>query len=406
MSSTVSPQRARAARLAVSTLFLTNGIASASILPRLPAIKDGLGLSNAELGAAIAAMPLGGLIAGAFAGILIARFGSRRVGVLAGLLEAVALAALGFAPSWAALAGAYFVMGVFDTTMDTAMNAHAVGVERVYGRSIMQGLHGGWSAGCLIGGAVGAVAAAASMPVSVYLALIALANATAILATARGLLPTTIADAHEPDDLAAEMAIHPRNAGRLLRVLVPIAMLGILCVVVQTAGATWSAVYATDVLGLSAGIAATGYVLFAGSMTLSRIANDRLIDRLGRVRLLRIGAALSVVAVLAVMAAAPMGLPILAFAGFALIGLGTSACFPIMATVAGSLPGIRPAYGVAMTFWLVRFGLMVAPALVGAAADAVGLTAAMWIPVAGAVAILVFAPAMTGRRVARAEGPT
>jgi hypothetical protein len=39
------------ARIAVSTLFFASGMLISSYLPRLPEIRDGLGLTNAELGA-------------------------------------------------------------------------------------------------------------------------------------------------------------------------------------------------------------------------------------------------------------------------------------------------------------------------------------------------------------------
>ena len=44
--------------------------------------------------------------------------------------------------SWATLALAFLVMGMFDATMDAAMNAHSIGVQRLYGRSILQRFHG------------------------------------------------------------------------------------------------------------------------------------------------------------------------------------------------------------------------------------------------------------------------
>ena len=399
----VPAQRARAARLAVSVLFFANGAASASILPRLPAIKSGLGLTNAEVGAAVAALPLGGLIAGGLAGILIARFGSGRVAAIAGTLDVLALAALGLAPSWLALAAAYFVMGMFDATMDASMNTHGVGVERVYGRSILQGFHGSWSAGCMVAGAVGALAAWAAIPVDVHLSVVAVVLAAAVVAAARGLLPAAVADARDSIEGEAEIRIHPRNARHLLRVLLPVAMLGILCVVVQTAAATWSALFGTDVLGLAAGLAAVGYVLYAAAMTVSRMVNDRWVDGLGPTRFVRIGATVSVVALVAVIASAPLHAPLLAFAGFAGIGVGTSPMFPVMVATAGSRPGIPAGYGVALTSWMVRVGLIVAPALIGAAADVLGLAMALWIPTAAAVAIWLLAPRMTGNGIAPAR---
>ena len=397
MPSTASPQ-ARAARVAVSVLFFGNGAASASILPRLPAIKDGLGLSNAELGLAVAAMPLGGLIAGGLAGLLISRLGSGRVAAISGTADMLALAGLGLAPSFATLALAYFVMGMFDATMDASMNAHGVGVERVYGRSILHGFHGSWSAGCMVAGAVGAVAAGAGVPVSVHLSVVAVMLAATVAVTSRSLLPAAIADVRGRLDGEVDVRIHPRNAPHLLGVLVPVAMLGILCVVVQTAAATWSAVFGTEVLGLSAGLAAVGYVVYAAAMTVSRMVNDRWVDSVGPTRFVRIGALISIAAVLAVIASAPLNAPLLAWAGFAGIGIGTSPMFPVMVATAGRRPGIPSGYGVALTAWMVRVGLIAAPALIGAVADALGLTTAMWIPAIAAAAIFVVAPAMTGAR--------
>jgi fucose permease len=281
-------------------------------------------------------------------------------------------------------------------------------VERAYGRSILQGFHGAWSAGCMVAGAIGALAAGFGVPVSIHLAAVSVMLALAIVLTARGLLPAAIADVRARIEGEAEVRIHPRNAPHLLRVLVPVAMLGILTVAVQTAAATWSAVFGSDVLGLTAGLAAVGYVLYAAAMTISRMVNDRWVDGLGPTRFVRIGAVISFVALLAVIASAPLQAPLLAFAGFAGIGVGTSPMFPMMVAVAGSRPGIPSGYGVALTSWLVRIGLIISPALIGAAADAVGLTTALWIPAVATLAILVLAPAMTGgdaRRTAPMEVP-
>ncbi len=416
MTAAFEPPRARAARITVSVLFFANGAVAASILPRLPAIKEALGLSNAELGAAVAAMPVGGLIAGGLVGLLIARFGSGRVAAVAGTLCCLFLAVIGLAPSWLALAAAYFVLGMFDATMDASMNTQALELQGAYGRSILQGFHGTWSAGGMAAGAVGAVAAGVGVPVAIHLAVVAMALAAGVAVSSRSMLARGWAApvaAHVATGAAGETAgeapnqpdagsdaerIHPRNAGRLLRILVPIAMLGILTVVVQSAAATWSAVYVTDVLGQPAGVAATAFVLYIASMMVGRLTNDRWVDRFGAVAVVRIGAAIAAVGLVAVMASGPLAVAPLAFAGFAAIGLGSSPMFPVMVLAAGSRPGIPAGYGVALVSWMVRIGLIVAPALVGVAADAAGLGAAFGIPLVTAVVIGIVAPTMTGTR--------
>ena len=398
MSPPISPQCALAARVAVSAVFVANGVMSASILPRLPAIKDNLSLTNGELGAAVAALPVGGLLAGGLVGLFIARFGSGRVAITAGTLAAASLVAVGLASSWATLALAMLVLGMFDATMDASMNSHGIGLQRQHGRSILQGFHGMWSVGSMAAGAVGAVLAGAGMPVAVHLAIAAAVAAGIILASGARLLPRAVADA--PHDAAGEEPIRLSSAPRLLRVLLPIALLGILCVTVQGSAATWSAVYVNEVLGQPEGIAATAFVVYMGAMVLGRLTNDRWVDRWGATRVVRAGAVLCVLALLGVMAAAPLASVPLAFLGFGLVGLGSSPMFPVMIGTAGTRPGIPSGHGVALVAWLVRVGLIFSPAFIGAAADAWGLAAALAIPVVAGIVIALIAPVLTGGRLA------
>jgi MFS family permease len=404
MTAQVSAARARAARISVSFLFVANGAIAASVLPRLPAIRESLGLSLGDLGIAVAAGPVGGLIAGGLAGVLIARFGSGAVASVAGTIAALMLVGVGLAGSWAALAAAFFVMGMFDATMDAAMNAHGIGVQRRYGRSILQGFHGMWSVGSMIAGALGAVAAGLGVPVAVHLSVAGLVLAAGVVVGARTMLPAAVADEHPAHEAGLEpvsLAVAPR----LLRVLLPIALLGILCVVLQGSAATWSALYLSDVLLQPEGVAAAAYVLYMGAMVVGRMTNDRWVDRWGHARVVRAGAVLGVVGVLAVMASGPLSLPLLAFAGFAVIGLGSSPMFPVMIGVAGSRPGIPAGHGVALVAWMVRIGLVLAPAFVGVAADAFGLGVAFAIPLLAAVVIALAAHPLTGGAACRSPLP-
>ena len=409
MATPPAPARIRLARVAIGALFLANGALGAAVLPRLPAIRDALGLSNAELGAAVAAMPVGGLLIGGFVGVLIARFGSGRTAIIAGAAYAAGLAGLGLASSWVTLAGAFLVVGVFDATMDAAQNAHAIGLQRAYGRSIMHGFHGMWSIGGMAGGAVGAIAAAAGTTVTVHLAAVAATIAAVVLVASRWLLPKREVDgahvavlatgaAPAPDQAPAQVPIHPRNAPHLLLVLGPIAMLGILCVVLQGAAATWGAVYLADVLRTAAGTAALSFVVYMAAMSAGRLTNDRWIDRFGATTVVRAGSLIAAGGIAVVIAAGVIEQVPLAFAGFAAVGFGSSPMFPVLVTAAGTRPGIPAGHGVAIVSWLVRIGLVIAPALVGVAADAVGLVAAFLIPLAAAGVIAGVAPLLTAAR--------
>jgi hypothetical protein len=173
-------------------------------------------------------------------------------------------------------------------------------------------------------------------------------------------------------------------------------MLGILCIVLQSAAAIWSAVYLTEVIGLAAGIAGVGFVVYITAMAVGRLTNDRWIDRWGGTDVVRGGAVIAGAGVLTAMLAAPAGIPALAYLGFAAIGYGTASMFPVMVMAAGSRPGIPTGHAVAIVAWLVRIGLVIAPTMVGLAADEAGLAAAFVIPLAAAGAIVLFAVPLTG----------
>ena len=399
-AATEPSDRLRRARIAVSLLFLVNGAGWANILPRLPALREQLDLSNAALGAAIAAGPVGGIVAGMFVGVLVARFGSARVAVVCALGMMAMLGLTGVAPAWIVLVAVLFIGGASDATMDAAMNAHGVLVQRGYGRSILHGFHGWWSLGSLLGGATGAVMAALDVPLGLHLAVVATTLAILALLASRWTLGGREVDAAahvaslDPDALDdADPAGRARRLLRLVGVLAPIGLAGILGVVMEESSQTWNSVYLTDVLGATAGVAALGYVALSAAMTLGRLTNDRWIDRWGNVRVARGGAALAATGLATVFVSGTTGLIPLALAGFALVGIGVAPIFPAMVDAAGHRPWVRSADGIAIVSWLVRFAFFVAPVVIGIVSDAVGLRIALLLPLAAGLLAIVAASA-------------
>jgi fucose permease len=398
--STLDGRDARRARVAVSALFLVNGALLANVLPRLPALKAQLELTNTALGTAIAAMPVGGLLAGAAAGVLIVRYSSRRVTVGTGVAFGLLLGSIGLAPGWVALAAAFLVLGMLDAVMDSAMNAHGIAVQRSYGRSIMHGFHGWWSAGTPLGAGTGAVAAALEVPLVIHLAVVGLLLAGVSVAAMPLLLRDRGVDGAErgqPQSPAAgasvagaafAAALAPaRRAVRRLGILAPFALIGVLGVMIEDAAQTWSTIYLADVLGAGVGVAGLAVVLYTAGMTLGRLTNDRWIDRWGDVAVARSGALVATGGLLLVIAAGSWASVPLAAAGFGLVGVGTAPLFPVMISAAGSVPGVPAGQGVAVVAWLARGGFVIAPAMVGLAADAVGLGAALVIPLVAGLTV-------------------
>jgi MFS family permease len=386
------------ARAAVALLFLTNGALFANLLPRYPAIMDELRLSNAEFGLAVAAFPLGALIAGLASGALIRRFRSSRVAVAGTILTSAGILCAGMAPSWALLAAALFFAGAMDAVTDVAQNAHGLRVQRLYQRSIINSLHAVWSIGAVLGGLMGAAAAGLDLAPGIHLSISAAVFAALTLCCYRFLLPgpeTDDADAASADaaDGTAAPDLGPSSAARgaaakygVLGALVLIATAGAL---VEDAGSSWSAIYLSDSLGAATTLAGFGFVALTGAQFVGRLLGDRLVDRFGQRTVARAGGVIAAVGMGTALAVPSVPGTIL---GFAAAGLGVATLVPAAMHAADELPGLRPGTGLTMVSWLMRVGFLVSPPVVGAIADAVSLRAGLFVvPLAGLLVLVLSA---------------
>jgi MFS family permease len=376
----------RRARGAVAAFFVINAAAYANVVPRLPAIKADLGLSNTGLGTAVAAMPVGALLSGMAAGGLIARLGSGRLAAACGVGFGLVLPLFGIAPSWAALAGTFLALGLLDSLMDVSMNAHALRVQRGYGRSIVNAMHGLWSVGAVLGGVVGSAAAGAGIGLGAHLVTAGAMVVAASLAARRAILPGPD-DVERDDELVplahGEVGAARRGGGaRASGFAHRLAWLGVLVLLagmVEDAPSSWGAVLLRDELGASAGAAGLAFLAFQSAMTVGRLAGDRVVDRIGPVTAVRAGGATVAVGMSLGLL---VGEPPAVVAGFAVAGFGAAPLFPLVFHTAGNLPGVSTGHGVAVVAWMSRLGFLVVPPLVGAVADATSLRTGLVVAIA------------------------
>ncbi|OLM31021.1 Membrane protein mosC [Pseudonocardia sp. Ae717_Ps2] len=391
----------RRARLAVALVFLTNGLVYANLLPRFPQVKADLGLSNTQLGLAVAAMPFAALLAGLTAGPLIARFTSAKVASFGMAVIALGVVLVGFAPSWGLFATAMLLVGAADAVVDVAQNAHGLRVQRRYGRSILNGFHALWSVGAVAGGLMGSAAAGAGLALPVHLGLSSLLSVVIAVAVHPLLLRGDDRD-DRPAPGAADGAADgapPRRpwTGLGTRTVALLAVFGLVAIsgtLVEDSGATWAAVYLQG-LGAGAAVAGLGFVALQGCQFVGRLVGDRVVDRFGQRAVARAGGGLVL---------AGMGLA-LAFptvpgtvAGFGLAGFGVATLVPAAMTAADHLPGLAPGTGLTIVTWLMRVGFLISPPVVGLVADATSLRVGLLVvPLAGLVVVLL-AGVLAGRR--------
>ncbi|WP_240615024.1 MFS transporter [Arthrobacter ruber] len=379
-------QRLGRARLAVSVLFLTNGAMFANLLPHYPAIKDGLELSNAAFGVAVAAFPLGAIVAGLASGALVRRFRSSRVATAGTWLIGLSILLAGIAPSWAVLTATLFLAGAMDAITDVAQNSHGPRVQKLYRRSILNSFHAVWSIGAVLGGLMGAAAAGLAVPRGLHLTVSFVLFSILTLACYHLLLPGP-----EPSEPAGDASVEP-GSGRARRRTVTVGILAALVVVgiagalVEDAGSTWAAVYLTGSLGAAPTVAGLGFVALVGLQFVGRLFGDRLVDRFGQRAVAQAGGALAAIGMGTALLFPSIPLTIV---GFGLAGLGVATLVPAAMHSADELPGLRPGTGLTVISWLLRLGFLLSPPIVGAVADASSLRVGLIVvPLAGILTLL------------------
>ncbi|MEU0703820.1 MFS transporter [Streptomyces bacillaris] len=387
-----SREQVRRARVAVAAVFAVHGAVTGSFATRVPWIQDHAGVSAGQLGLALAFPAIGASIAMPLAGRISHRFGARPA--LRGLLALWTLALIlpALAPNLLTLCAALFVYGATAGMSDVAMNALGVEVENRLDKSIMSGLHGMWSVGALIGSAAGTVAAHTGADARLHHTLAALVLTALGLAACRGVLDLRSEPDEEPPP---RFTLPPKSA-------LIIGAVGFCAVFAEGASLDWSAVYLRDVLGSSDGVAAASTTAFALTMAVARLAGDRIVDRFGAVRTVRVGGALATAGGLLVVLSPS---PAAAMGGFGLLGLGVAVVVPLAFAAAGR-SGPNPSQAIAGVATITYTSSLIAPSAIGALAETTSLVVSFGVVTALAFGLVAGAGVLrAGDRKGTGSGP-
>jgi MFS family permease len=357
---TSASARVRRARVSVSAVFTVHGCVAGGFATRIPWLRDHLHLSPGELGLALSFPALGASLTMPLAGRIVHRFGNRAAVRSLLLLLCCSLALPALCPGLPWLCAELFCQGALAGTADVVMNGQGVEVEKRFGRSIMSGLHGMWSAGALIGSGVGVAATHAGLDARPHLAGMAAVLALAGLAAGRGLLDVR---PEAGDQAPPRFALPPRSA-------LAIGAVGMCAIFAEGSSMDWSGVYLRDVAHSSQTVAAASFTAFACTMSASRIAGDLAVRRFGPVLTTRAGGVLATLGALLVVVS---GTPAVAIPGFALLGIGIAVVIPLAFAAAGKNAS-SPSQAIAGVATITYATGLLAPAAFGAVADATSLT--------------------------------
>jgi fucose permease len=351
----------RRALRSVAVQFFANGTVYATVIPRLPDIRDRVDISIGALGLVLTLGSVASLVGSLFTGRVIAQFGSRRVMIYGAACSIAFLPVIGFSTGPVLLVAALFGLLFFDVFIDVAMNVQGSALSLRRHTPVMNRLHGFWSLGTVTGGVVTVLTLRAGVSTPVHLTIVAVLLVAALAFVAPGLLHRD--EVPELEGAAATISRPLRRALSTASLLLAVG--GAMAMMLEVTNGDWASFRLREDLDARPSLAGLAFLAFTSGMTIGRLGGDWLQVRVGPANLIRFAA---LIAGSGSLIAALVPNVAVSIAGFLVAGLGTSVLFPQLYDRAARSPG-PPGSGFASMLIGQRSGALLTPLVVGALAN-------------------------------------
>ncbi|MEO6943215.1 MAG: MFS transporter [Lacisediminihabitans sp.] len=366
-------------RNALFVVFGICGIGLASWVARLPAVRDALNASTEHMGWLIFGIAVGSIVGLVASSHIVARFGARMTIVWCLILGPIGLtvAALGatVGPNFSLIFASLVIFGGAFGMCDVAMNVSGAANERALKRAIMPLFHAAFSGGTIIGAALGALAEGLHIPIAVHIAVVCLVVAISAVVAVRSFQSEHILGEEAgavPDD---DFSMSWRGRLSIWRdprtLLIGLVILGM--AFSEGSANDWLTLAMVDGHGVSNASGAVIFGVFVTAMTIGRIAGVFVLDRFGRVPVLRTCALLAAGGLLVVIFVPIVWIAVL---GVVAWGLGSSLGFPVGMSAAADDPKTAAAR-VSAVATIGYFAFLVGPPTIGFLGEHFGLLHAL-----------------------------
>ena len=352
----LSPGRAR---LAIAVYFFVSGFGFATWAARIPAMQQHLGLNEAQLGAVLLAFPAGLMLTLPVTRRLFQHFSSRQMMLVGAVCYNLALGLLGLADHPWQLAVLLFGFGCSRNLFNLSVNAQSVGVQALYGRSIITTFHGIWSVAGFAAAGLSALLIRGGVSSLAHFAGVAVGLTAVALLFYPGSLPL-------PPSPPATRSVFAWPERKVLKYGL-IAFASMAC---EGTFYDWSGVYFARTVHAAPALAPVGFTLYMVAMTTGRFLGDGLVGRFGIKFVLRVSGVLMSSGLLL---AAAFPTPLLAGLGFVLGGFGVSCVVPLVFSLVGKSNPLGAGAAIASVSTVSYFGFLMVPPLVGFVARAASL---------------------------------
>ena len=375
--------------------FASIGAGFGSYAAAIPDLKALLDITESQLGLALFFGALGAVTSMSASATLMARFGTgRRFIALIMVFLSLAFFGLRYVSDLPGLGFAMFCVGLCTGFLDVVVNARISQLEARTGQHLMSLCHGTFSLAYAIAAILTGVARELGAdPEQIFSNAAVVVAILAFVALGGPKLPAGSEDAHEPEKGRAPLPF----AVFLLGALILIAFFA------ENATETWSALHVEQTLGGGAAEGAMGPAMLGLTMALGRFSGQALSKRFGLVALMT---AFSCLAATGAYIAAFAPTPLVAYLGFAGLGLGISTLAPLGFALGGQhLTEAQRPRGIARMTLIGYMGFFLGPPTLGLFAEWFGLRAAFAI-VATSLLVLPLLLRMLNVPLASQDGPT
>jgi MFS family permease len=367
-SAAPSSARLRTIRIAISVAFFCCGLAVGLWFTHVPSIAARLALEPHILGLALLSFGITGLIMQTPSGLLIARYGSRRVGRITLPLFMLGILAPIVAPNLPVFVASLVAVSILATPSFVAANTQAAEFEAVSGRAVMSSFHGFFSVGSLVVALVAGALIGAGYGDGRGAAVVALVAFAAALWAVFNLLETA------PKPPQAKAPGQTRNSLAAIVSVAGLAIVAILCTTVEGSVGDWSGIYLSTVKNSGAGLSAAGFAMFSLAMAACRFAGGPIVERLGN-RTVVTGGGILIAIGMAVVVLTPW--PLVSAMGYLVVAAGAANVTPLLSSAAARTPGISPSVAISGVSTALTIGLLGGPPIIGFISKGFGLDAGM-----------------------------
>lgn len=361
-------------RFAVLSFFLAQGLCFSSWASRIPDIKELFTVNDALYwGMVLFMIPVGKFIAIPLAGYLVSKLGSRIMVQVSVMGYALSLFAIGAALNIYVLGVCLFAFGVFWNLCDISLNTQGIGIERLYGRTIMASFHGGWSLAACLGALIGFIMIVSGIAPFWHFTMVA-AIILILTMVSRRYLQEDTASARVEETAEEDKTKKWQYIKKPEMLLIKLGLAGLFALVVESAMFDWSGVYFESVLKVPKSLQ-IGFLVFMVMMTVGRFLANRAYRICGKQRVLQLSGAFIFVGffVSALLGnsfeSLTMKVVVNSF-GFMLVGLGISSMVPTIYSLVGAKSTTPVSIALTILSSISFIGSLIAPLLIGAISQA------------------------------------